>query len=382
MVIIFYIIATILFNPNIAVATSYIYIAYQDDTPGNYEVFLKKVDASSGDVAWRKRITWTSKGSWEPAIIGYNGYIYIAYYDDTPGNAEIFLKKVDASNGNVVWRKRITWTSGASWEPAVVAYNGYIYIAYADNTPGNWEVFLKKVDASNGNVAWRKRITWTLGNSLRPAIAAYNGYIYIAYDDCTPGNWEVFLKKVDASNGNVAWRKRITWTSGNSYRPAIAAYNGYIYIAYYDNTPGNWEVFLKKVDASNGNVAWRKRITWTSKGSYRPAIAAYNGYIYIAYYEDYAPGNYEVFLKKVDASNGDVVWRKRITWTSGNSYEPAIAAYNGYIYIAYYDNTPGNWEVFLKKVDASSGDVAWRKRITWTSGASRYPAITYVSGTV
>ena len=76
MVIIFYIIATILFNPNIAMAPSYIYIAYHDNTPGNYEIFLKKVDASNGDVAWRKRITWTSKASWEPAIIGYEGYIY------------------------------------------------------------------------------------------------------------------------------------------------------------------------------------------------------------------------------------------------------------------------------------------------------------------
>ena len=56
--------------------------------------------------------------------------------------------------------------------------------------------------------------------------------------------------------------------------------------------------------------------------------------------------------------------------------------YNGYIYVAYVDDSAGNAEVFLKKVDASNGNVAWRKRITWTSGASRHPAITYVPGTV
>ena len=126
MVIIFYIIATILFNPNIAVATSYIYIAYEDYASGNYEIFLKKVDASNGNVAWRKRITWTSGNSYDPAVAAYNGYIYIAYEDKTPGNYEIFLKKVDASNGNVAWRKRITWTSGASRHPAITYVPGTV----------------------------------------------------------------------------------------------------------------------------------------------------------------------------------------------------------------------------------------------------------------
>ena len=177
MVIIFYIIATILFNPNIAVATSYIYIAYEDYASGNYEIFLKKVDASNGNVAWRKRITWTSGTSENPAIVAYNGYIYIAYEDKTPGNVEVFLKKVDASNGDVAWRKRITWTSKNSFRPAIIGYEGYIYIAYYDDTPGNAEVFLKKVDASNGNVAWRKRITWTSGASRHPAITYVPGTV-------------------------------------------------------------------------------------------------------------------------------------------------------------------------------------------------------------
>jgi len=177
MVIIFYIIATILFNPNVAVATSYIYIAYEDYTSGNYEIFLKKVDASNGNVAWRKRITWTSGNSYEPAVVAYNGYIYIAYQDYTPGDWEVFLKKVDASSGDVVWRKRITWTSKASCDPAVVAYNGYIYIAYDDDTSGNYEVFLKKVGVSSGDVVWRKRITWTSKNSWYPAITYVPGTV-------------------------------------------------------------------------------------------------------------------------------------------------------------------------------------------------------------
>ena len=225
-------------------------------SPGNYEIFLKKVDANSGSIAWRKRLTWTSADSRHPAVTAYNGYIYIAYQD----GGEIFLKKVDANSGSIAWRKRLTWTSNA-WGPAVTAYNGYIYVAYVDYSPGNAEIFLKKVNANSGSVVWRRRLTWTSYYSFKPTIAAYNGYIYIAYIDESSSNDDVFLKKVDASSGSVAWRKRISWGSQWGEHPSITICNGYIYVAYEYTSSSIADVFLKKVDANSGSIAWRRRLT-------------------------------------------------------------------------------------------------------------------------
>jgi len=51
--------------------------------------------------------------------------------------------------------------------------------------------------------------------------------------------------------------------------------------------------------------------------------------------------------------NLDAAWTlKRLTWNSGYSGDPAIAsgAYN-HIHVVWYDNTPGNYEIFYKKKD-------------------------------
>jgi hypothetical protein len=41
---------------------------------------------------------------------------------------------------------------------------------------------------------------------------------------------------------------------------------------------------------------------------------------------------------------------KRLTWTSGNSYDPAIAKdSNNHIHVVWYDDTPGVNEIYYKK---------------------------------
>jgi hypothetical protein len=61
---------------------------------------------------------------------------------------------------------------------------------------------------------------------------------------------------------------------------------------------------------------------------------------------------------------------------AGNSGWPAIAADSvNNIHVSWMDDTPGNAEVFYRK--STDGGAAWAaaKRLTWTSGWSDYPDI-------
>jgi len=86
------------------------------------------------------------------------------------------------------------------------------------------------------------------GGSMFPAITVDNtGAIHVVWIDDNPGNWEIFYKK-SANNGST-WTpiERITWNSGFSGNPSIASdSNNKIYIVWNDYTPGNWEIFFKK----------------------------------------------------------------------------------------------------------------------------------------
>ena len=90
-----------------------------------------------------------------------------------------------------------------------------------------------------------------------------------------------------------------------------------------------------------------KRLTYNSEFSGFPAIAVDESDIY-GVYEDYTPGDGEIYFRK--STDGGAVWQsiQMITNTSGISENPQIALNSVNIYIVYADHTPGNAEIYLK----------------------------------
>jgi hypothetical protein len=84
--------------------------------------------------------------SGDPAIaVDSSGYIHVAWYDNTPENAEIYYKK--SLDGGMFWTtsQRLTWTSGGSYDPAMAADpSGNLHLVWWDGTPGNNEIYYKK----------------------------------------------------------------------------------------------------------------------------------------------------------------------------------------------------------------------------------------------
>lgn len=71
-----------------------IHVVWSDDTPGNWEVYYKS--SADGGATWSpvQRLIWTSGRSERPALAGdLNNAIHIFWQDDTPGNYEIYYKK-------------------------------------------------------------------------------------------------------------------------------------------------------------------------------------------------------------------------------------------------------------------------------------------------
>ena len=145
--------------------------------------------------------------------------------------------------------QRLTWNSGDSHFPAMaIDSTDTIHVVWGDDTPGNGEIYYKR--SSNGGTSWStaQRITWTSGYSYSGAIAIDSSdAIHIAWNDYTPGAPEIYYKR--SPDGGATWSpaKRLTWTSGGSYVPAIAAdSSSTIHIVWEDFTPGNWEIYYKK----------------------------------------------------------------------------------------------------------------------------------------
>ena len=275
--------------------------------------------------------------------------------------------------------KRLTWTSGTSVLPAIaVDSNNTIHIVWDDNTPGNDEIYYKKSMDQGETWSAAKRLTWTPGKSSWPDISIdSNDNIHVVWDDGTPGYSEIYYKK--STDGGETWTadRRLTWTPDWSDNPDLAIDStDALHVFWEDYTPGFSEIYYRRTADAGATWSTTKRITWTAGDSFDPALAIdATDAIHLVWYDD-TPGNLEVYYKKT--TNGGKTWSPtdRLNWTSGSSQRPVIAVDStDAVHLVWSDDTPGDDEIYYKK--STNGGTSWSmaQRLTWTSGSSRYPAM-------
>ena len=275
--------------------------------------------------------------------------------------------------------KRLTWTSGESSSPAMAIDSDLnIHAAWCDKTPGNAEIYYK--GSSDGGATWSaaKRLTWNSGDSLFPAMAIdSDNTIHLAWEDYSLPNSEILYRR--SEDGGTTWSpvRRLTWTSGQSFNATMAIGSGHvIHLAWDDDTPGNREIYYKR--STDGGTTWSpvRRLTWTSGGSISPEMAVSSGQsIHLAWYDE-TPGDPEIYHR--GSTDGGATWGlvQRITWTSGWSGFPAIAMDSAAdVHVSWCDDTPGDPEIYYTR--STDGGTTWSpaQRLTWAPGSSRNPAL-------
>jgi len=344
-------------SPAIAVDSgAAIHVVWQEYISDNLEISYKR--SGNGGTSWspNRRLTWTEGWSGGPSIaIDSNDAISIAWEDVvTPGNGEIYFKR--SPDGGTTWNpaKRLTWASGYSRSPALaIGSDDAVHLLWEDNTSGNFEIYYRKT--TDGGATWgaTQRLTWNSGSSYSPAMAIdSSNRIHIVWHDFTPNDFyaEIYYKR--STDGGTTWlpAQRMTWTSGSSLSPAIAAVSSQtIHVVWDDDTPGNNEVYHKK--STNGGANWSpaKRLSWTSGQSAYSALVIDSTNAVHVIWRDYTPGNYEIYYKS--SADGGATWSsaQRLTWTSGASMNPAMAIDSSdTIHIVWDDNTPGYTEIYYK----------------------------------
>jgi hypothetical protein len=74
-----------------------------------------------------------------------------------------------------------------------------------------------------------------------------NDKVHVALDDYTPGYYAVYYK--GSTNGGTTWSaaQRLSWMSGDSQRPAIAADStGAVHVVWYWYISGNSDIYYTK----------------------------------------------------------------------------------------------------------------------------------------
>ena len=146
--------------------------------------------AQAAQAGWTtaKRLTWTDGGSFSPQMaLDSGGHMHLAWYDNSPGNSEIYYKR--STDGGTTWTaaKRLTWSSSESRSPAIsVDPSDQLLVVWTEESLYGSELYGRR--STDGGDTWtaRQRLTWAGNTSEQPDIEVDPlGLIHLVWQDST-----------------------------------------------------------------------------------------------------------------------------------------------------------------------------------------------------
>ena len=253
-----------------------VFIVYTAVTDGNYEIVCKRRKGQTWDPHENVSKTQAAGSvSATPMVDVRNNDYFVHWQDDIDRPDE----------GSVFWRTYVRykeggegnrWTgagavgdaSGRDYGPeATMDINGKMYAVWGSRHGGVSNVYFVENKTPKVNATWTNVLNLsgpTGTKDAEPQIACDNeGNVYVVWMQTQGGNWEVFFRK----RINGVWQniENISNTSGVSELPTIAAdrVTGKVYVAWHDNTPGNWEIMFREFDGNE----WKDIQNVTKTGS-------------------------------------------------------------------------------------------------------------------
>lgn len=249
-------------------------------------------------------------------------------------------------------------------------------ISWSDNTPGNYDIYFAKWNGSNWVNISGAILTTTngsvinnSGDSLEPSLSLdSSGNPCIAWRDNMAGNYDIYYARWNGTNWINASGAILTATNGIvitntgvSSSPSLSLNtSNYPCIAWFDNTPGNNEIFYTRwsgtnwTNATGTNLsATNGRVSNNTGASEYPELKLNASGMPNIVWRDMTPGNYDVFFTKwsgsnwvnaagtnLNATNGNV------SNNSGNSLDPTLVInMSNMPCIMWSDITTGSWGI-------------------------------------
>ena len=331
---------------------------------GSTDAFIYKM-TPGGSLLWAKQIGGSQTDNAYDIALDANGDIvltgsfhFIVDFDPGPnvanisayGQEDVFVVKLD-SDGNYIWSKRAGGVGRDEPQSIALAESNNIYITgyfaeTADFDPGpntnnlvsqgEEDIFIFSLD-EQGELSWAKSIGGTDFDAGRSIAVNENSVVvtggFKSMADFNPGNGQqdltsfgendIFIVQMDTL-GELAWAKQFGGTGEDEGSAIILDAAGNVYATGYSTnsvTTSYKEDIMVYALTPSGGFRWNHR-TGRSGSDMGKAIAFSHDYLYVTgMFEntvDFHPGSQEIelkasggkdiFLEKLDAQDGDLLW--------------------------------------------------------------------------
>ena len=250
-----------------------LYLAWQDDASGNYDIKLAKYSAAGTDL-WGAPVTVSSDFSNQdqvnPDLVYANNEIYLVWQDERNDSGDIYFNKFDLSGNRLLASDlKINTDSGSAVQtnPKIINLNdGNLYVAWLDNRQGREDIFLTLIDFQ-GNLIWANE--QQINSSAAGIITNYDlaraeaDNCQIVWSDNRNTNFNIYWQAVASTSAPVFLNDQNITTlaplNNQQNVRLVVDENNDQYFAWQDDRSGNLDVYILKTDIQ-GTALWPQEI--------------------------------------------------------------------------------------------------------------------------
>jgi hypothetical protein len=131
--------------------------------------------------------------------------------------------------------------------------------------------------STNGGASFGSTVNLSNNNGdsggISQGIAASGNNVYVVWQDNTPGSYDILYRRSTDGGSSFSSTVNLSNNVGDSDLPAIAASGNNVYVVWFDNTPGNFEIFLRKSVNAGDTFGSTVNYSHSTGDSIAPTIA-------------------------------------------------------------------------------------------------------------
>ena len=189
-------------------------------------------------------ISNNTSSSQGPQVTSSGNNVYVTWYDNTPGNFDIFFRVSNNNGGTFGIPINISNNGGSSARPQIAVSGNNVYVTWTDFTPGLPEIFLAASTNNGGSFGIPVNISNNFGSSESPQIALSGNNIYVTWQDTNLGNMEIFFAASNNNGTSFGTSINLSNNAGFSMIPQIVTSGNNVYVTWQDNIFGGNDILV------------------------------------------------------------------------------------------------------------------------------------------
>ncbi len=325
------------------------------------DVYFARVDTDGNPIGTPIRVNDANAEADGDAHLVWNGSGYgVAWTRGTQPSLLLRFARLNASGSRIGAEVAVAAATG----PAIrLAWNGNGYGLVYGRSPGTDSHVFTALDAAGNVITTRDVIeATTLGSAQGLAWdGSHYGYLFVGDVDA-PGTGEpsrFFFLLLDTAGNAASTREQLSTdtsgpTLGSDFHNGDLVWTGSGFGAVWagdDPGPEPDSVYFAAIDATGNQVGSTVQVVPTYFGTSRDPSIVWTGSLYGIAFENFLPGNYEIYFLRVDA-DGDLVGSISALTNNANEQGNPSPVWNGGGFgVVWQDNRDGNFELYFTGLD-------------------------------